>query len=249
MMTRNRVRRWIEPSLAGALYVYTVVGWASHLPQSLGAQTLIGTTGLISVPTAEMPADGALTLGMTVMDRRYHGYTLVDGEEHAALVHYATLGFLPFVEVGLRLMRLADVPKQALGDRMVGVRVRPLREGAYLPAVVVGSHDLVGTRDFRSTYVVLSKHLDTVRGAGRVGVHAGYGAALQGRGAYGRRLYGAFGGISAEPLPWLALLAEHDAEQVSAGVRVRLLGRVTVLGAAHARDGYSGGIGYTHPLH
>jgi hypothetical protein len=45
----------------------------------------------------------------------------------------------------------------------------------------------------------------------------------------------------------VTLMAEHDAERVNAGVRLRA-GRVTFLGAAHGLDRFSGGISYTHRL-
>jgi hypothetical protein len=56
---------------------------------------------------------------------------------------------------------------------------------------------------------------------------------------------GSPGGVS--PRPWISLLAEHDAERVNAGVRLRVW-RLNLLGAAYGMDGLSGGISYTHQL-
>jgi len=213
-------------------------------PADLAAQALTGTTGLVTVPTAAMPPDGSATIGVHWIDPRYHRSPYGD---NTAVYEFADIGFLPFVEVGLRLTRVLDTPEQALGDRMVSVRFRLLEERARTPAVVVGAHDLVGTRIYHTTYVTASKEIGEVPLAGAVGVHAGYGGQWLGVRAKGEQFQGFFGGVSVSPRPWIALLAEHDAERVNAGVRVRVW-RLNLLGAAYGMDGLSGGISYTHRL-
>lgn len=232
------MRAWIRLIFASA-----ITFGLGAMPVS--AQALTGTTGLVTVPTATMPADGAVTVGVTRLDERYHGYAPRQQQGHDAIVQFASVGFLPFVEVGLRLTRVVDLPRQANGDRMVSVRIRMLREGAYAPAVVVGVHDIVGTRYFHAEYVVASKQLVTPLGA--VGLHTGYGGDWSSRRARGRQFVGGFGGISVAPRAWVTLMAEHDAERVNAGVRLRV-GRFAVLGAAQGLDRFSGGISYTHRL-
>jgi len=208
----------------------------------LQAQSLTGTTGLVTIPTASMPDDGALTVGMNLLDRRYD----VPRKEHAALVQFASVGFLPFVEVDLRLTRSLGVPRQALGDRMVSVRVRLLKERARAPALVVGAQDLVGTRRHHAVYVVGSKAVRLAPLPGEVGVHLGYGGDwLRAR---GHEFVGVFGGLSVSPRPWLAVLLEHDAERLNAGLRLRPSKRVAILVAAHGARSFSGGFSYTHPL-
>lgn len=209
------------------------------------AQSLTGTTGLVTIPTARMADDRSLTVGAHLVDRRYHQSPYGD---RTAVVEFATLGFLPFMEVGLRLTRVLDTPRQGLGDRMVSVRLRLLEEGPYTPAVAAGAHDLVGTRIYHATYVAASKEVAPVPGAGTVGLHLGYGGDWTPLDAEDHQFVGFFGGVSVSPRPWLTLLAEHDAERINAGVRLRLFRRVTLLGALQGRDGLSGGVGYTHPL-
>ncbi|HEX2201815.1 MAG TPA: YjbH domain-containing protein [Longimicrobium sp.] len=209
------------------------------------AQSLTGTTGLVTIPTARMAEDRTLLVGAHLVDRRHHNSPYGD---NAAVVEFATLGFLPFVEVGLRLTRVVDAPNQGLGDRMVSVRLRVLEEGAYRPAVVVGAHDLVGTRIYHSTYVVASKEVARVPVLGSVGAHLGHGGRWTSLKVEGRQFDGTFGGVSVAPRPWVTLLAEHDAERLNAGVRLRLLRRITLLGALHDLKDLSGGVGYTHPL-
>ncbi len=228
---------------ARSLAILAALAGALHAPL-LPAQALTGTTGLVTVPTAVMPADGSATIGVHWVDARYHRSPY--GERTAAY-KFADIGFLPFLEVGLRLTSVLDTPGQALGDRMISVRLRVLEERDRMPAVVVGAHDLVGTRIYHATYVAASKEIGKVPVAGAVGAHAGYGGQWLGIRAKGEQFQGFFGGVSVSPRPWISLLAEHDAERVNAGMRLRVW-RLNLLGAAYGMDGLSGGISYTHPL-
>jgi hypothetical protein len=222
-----------------------VVGLFAVVP--LSAQSLTGTTGLVSIPTAEMPADGALAAGVMLLDERYQVHQNPRWRDRAAMTPFASLGFLPFMEVGLRFTRVIGIERQALGDRMVSVRLRMLKEGKHTPAVVLGVHDLVGTRIYHAEYVAASKHVDAGPLLGTVGVHAGYGGDWLSLDASGRQFVGVFGGVSVAPRRWVVLMLEHDAERINAGVRLRVW-RFAVLGAAHGLEGVSGGISYTHPL-
>jgi hypothetical protein len=217
-------------------------------PQPFSGQSLTGTTGLVSIPTAAMPADGTVAVGVNLIDRRFHGYDNAGFDQHPALVEFVSIGFLPFVEVGLRLTRVTGVPRQALGDRMVSVRLRLLEETAHRPAVVVGAHDLAGTRRFHAIYAVGSKTVATVPRIGTVGLHLGYGGDPLSLRRRASGLTGAFGGISVTPASWASLMAEYDTEHVNAGLRLKVW-RFALLAAAQNLDGFSAGISYTQPLH
>lgn len=231
----------VPPLLFGApLFLLFAVTPAS--PQSLA-----GTSGLVTIPTASIAADGEVSAGVNVMAAHYHEY-YEDGrfDENAAIVQFVTVGFLPFVEVGLRLTRIADVPRQALGDRMVSFRVRLLKEGSHRPAVAVGVHDIVGTRIFHAQYAVASKTLATA--AGPVGLHLGYGADVLPLRAQGRQFDGLFGGVTVAPQRWVTLMAEYDGEYPNAGVRLGPVHGVALLAALQNFDGVSGGVSYTFAL-
>lgn len=212
----------------------------------LPAQSLTGPTGLVTIPTAPMPADGDVTVGLNLVDARFHRYDSPERKGHDALVQYASVGFLPFVEVGMRLTRVLDVPRQALGDRFVSVRVRLLEERPRVPAVVVGVHDLLGTRIFHAEYVAASKTL-AAGPLGDAGLHVGYGGDWLSIPSDGRQFVGLFGGVSLTPRPGVTLLAEHDAERMNAGLRLRVR-RLSLLAALLDLDTFSGGLGYTHAL-
>lgn len=224
-----------------------LLAWGST---DLPAQSLTGTTGLVSVPTAEMPADGTVTAGVNVLDRRYNGYPPESLTNHRSIVEFVSVGFLPFVEVGLRLAQLIGLDESlGVGDRMVSVRLRLVPERTLTPAVVVGAHDLLGTRNFHSVYVVGSKGVDSVPVLGHVSAHLGYGGHLQGVTAHGYQFQGVFGGIAVAPRPWVVLMVEHDAEHLNAGVRFHPVRGVVLLAALQQGDALSGGISYTHQLH
>jgi hypothetical protein len=217
------------------------------LPCTLSSQSLAGTSGLVSIPTATIAADGDMTAGMNLIAPQYHEYYGSEFDANAAQVQFVTVGFLPFVEVGLRLTRIVDGPPQGIGDRVVSVRVRVLKEGEYLPAVAIGAHDILGTRLFHATYAVATKTAATA--AGDMGVTVGYGHDLLGLPAKGRQFDGVFGGVSLAPRPWLTLLAEYDGERPNAGVRLGPVHGVALLAALQNFDGVSGGVSYTFALH
>ena len=81
------------------------------------------------------------------------------------LVLRASIGFLPFLELGFRFNRQQDVERAALGDRLLLVRIQALRESDRRPAITVGAHDFlrstgVETRKFNALYLVATKHFE-----------------------------------------------------------------------------------------
>jgi hypothetical protein len=211
------------------------------------AQSLPGTSGLVTVPTAGLIPDGDLAVGINLVAPEYHEYAGDGFDEESGIVQFATVGFLPFAEVGLRLTRFTGDRQQALGDRMVSVRVRVLREGEILPALALGAHDVVGTRYYHATYAVASKTVGTAVGPAQLTV--GYGHDVLGLDAAARQFDGLFGGVSLAPRRWLTLLAEYDGERPNAGVRLGPVHGVALLAALQNGDGLSGGVSYTFALH
>lgn len=230
--------------IAVLLLVAALLGDERPLP----AQSLAGMTGLVTIPTAHLQRDGTVAVGMNLVDRRHHGYDNPGFEQHSGLVQYVSIGFLPFVEVDLRLTRVVGVPRLALGDRMVSVRLRVVDEGPRTPAVAVGAHDVVGTHRFHTLYAVASRSVAGVLGVGDVSAHVGVGGDPLRLGLRSQGPRGAFGGVSVSPAPPVALMAEYDGSQVNAGVRLRI-GRFALLAAAQDLEGFSGGLSYTQPLH
>ncbi len=60
----------------------------------VGAQALTGTSGLVSISTATIAADGAVSADVNVIAPHYHEYYGRTFENDAAQVWFATVGFL-----------------------------------------------------------------------------------------------------------------------------------------------------------
>ena len=225
------------------------------------AQSLTGVPGLVTIPTAEMAEDGTFTAGYHFLNHPYRTFYPDDPFGGMAKYHahapYASLVFLPFLELNLRLTRSAtnDLREDYLGDRFVGVRVQALRETSMWPAVVVGAHDFVGrSRRFAATYVAVSKtmHPPVVD---HVSLHLGYGPRLLGSesnesDSFTKRYQfdGLFGGVAVAPVPGLRLMVEYDSHQLSGGVDAVLWKGLRILVGIVGFEALSGGVGYTLTL-
>jgi hypothetical protein len=206
------------------------------------AQAVTGTTSLIMVPTAEVQPDRTLSFGGGFVNRKYTDY--LDGSYHYT-PYYVSLTYLPFMEVGIRFARAVSPEEQALGDRMVTVRLQLLRERAALPAVVFGVHDLLTSTDsqtnnFNALYLVGTKHFSGGPFGLPVGLHLGYGTDwIRAR---SHQFVGVFGGISVSPLRFVDVLLEYDGETVNLGQRLRVLKHVQLLVALQNFDVLAGGV-------
>jgi len=213
-------------------------------PENGIAQSLTGTTGLITIPTAEMPRDGEISFGLNLINKKY--LVLFDSnKEYHGMANFMTLGYLPFLEISARLTRLLNHPQpQALGDRMVSVRLRLFKENEFFPSIVLGLHDPVGNKHFNASYLVASKNFRPSHTT--MDFHLGYG--VEWIEAAQHQFIGLFGGISLSPTPFIALMLEHDSEKFNCGMRMSILDHVEILLAFLNFDTFSGGISYKFRL-
>jgi hypothetical protein len=190
------------------------------------AQSFYGTTGLIKIPTAEVAEYGRAVIG--------GGYT-ADHFGQSKLTRkvwsiFATIGFIPRLEIGLRMANRRFFPIDSI-DRMIAAKCLLVRESHFVPAIALGGQDIIGgAKNFNSLYVVGSKNLGFL-GVERLRVHVGFGTDwwnFISEKAGGHRFVDVFGGIEAEVFPFLALLAEYDAENVNLGVRFSVKGILNV---------------------
>jgi hypothetical protein len=220
------------------------------IPYYSSAQSLTGTSGLVTVPTAEMLGDGEVSFGATFFNKRYFAFS---NNQYHGLAYYATLGYLPFLEISLRLTRCINYPEpQAIGDRMPSVRVRVYKEDEYIPSVVLGIHDFAAVFggeeaiNFNACYVVASKNIETNSGIGKIGFHLGYGTDWIA--AFNHQFVGLFGGVSVSPKPFIVFMLEHDAEKFNIGSRATLFEHLNlILGLMHL-DAISAGLSYNFRL-
>lgn len=172
------------------LYLATLITSATSISFAQAEPNLMGQTGLISMPDANIEPVGTWRLGSSTSDPYVPLYT--------------SLTPIPRLELSGRFMRIKDVlgiPGTAYGDykdREFDIKLQLLTEGKFWPALAFGAQDIFGTRIFGADYVAASKHI------GPVDVTLGYGR---------KRIDGVFGGIRYFPTERknIALVAEFDA--------------------------------------
>lgn len=217
------------------------------------AQYSLGTTGLLTVPSAAMQADGRFMAGVNYLP----GEMMPEKLNQNTGNYFVNITFLSFVEVAyratiLRNFRGSDNWQQ---DRSVALRLRPLKEGRYYPAIVVGSNDVFttnelnplaessGNRYFSSVYAVGTKHF-AVRGH-IIGLTAG-GYFLSRNSMY----EGFFGGFTYSPAfaRQLTLIGEYEKNSVNAGIAARLFNHVSIHLFTYDFKAVSGGMRYEFDL-
>jgi len=226
---------------------------AVALPQTSSAATsLTGSTGLVNIPTAYIISDGKIAFGVGYTDRNYS----LLGPKYAQAAYYATAGYLPFLEVSLRVTvfpgRIGPGKYGSAKDRMASIKLKLLNESRYLPTVLIGSHDILTTYSyndmhFGSEYVVLSKtyHLPFVDS---LGVHLGY-ATKQIKKAANYSMVGTFAGVEIKLCRFLVAMGEYDTKKYNAGLRVTPFGdKISIDIDALDMRRVSGGVSFSFGL-
>lgn len=207
---------------------------------TVSGQSLTSMTSLVTIPVADVPADGTVSIGGGILNRKYVDY--LDGRYHIT-PYFVSVAYFPFLEVSLRFSRPVGQTGigQDLGDRMISVRLQLLREAGTRPALLVGLHDIVSTTAprFNALYMVASKHIGSAAVSGPIGIHLGYGTDWYK--ARHHEFVGLFGGVSISPLSFLDLLLEYDGDIPTGGMRLKVLGRLQLLAALQNFDTFAGG--------
>lgn len=210
------------------------------------AQSLTGTKGLISIPIGYIPEHGEVFIGTNFIAKNYLAY---GSGNYNAVVNYANIGYLPFLEIALRATRLMNHPEpHTIGDRMIIVRLCPVKESQYLPSVVLGAHDFIytnpekPTNNFNTLYISASKGLEIKPFIHRIEFHLGYGTDwIKAR---NHEFIGLFGGVSIIPRQFINLMAEYDAEKINLGARLIILNHINVIVCLLNFDTFSFGLSY-----
>ena len=145
---------------------------------SLKAQDYTGISGLVHVPTAEIQPEGEARFGSYYLNSHF----LPDNFQHTDIGRYNTFNYflalapfswmeISYVCTFFKAHQYND-PEAKVGyymkDRHFNVKLRPLKEGRYWPAIAVGAQDPTrSVKDssgdytyFQNFYAVASKHLD-----------------------------------------------------------------------------------------
>jgi hypothetical protein len=216
------VRRLTVAAALALALIWTSAGWA--------ASSLLGPTGLITIPTADVLGMTQFTVGLTQV--------WADAHEDETLV-YANVGLLPKLEVGFTREDLQDDESETILNAKVRL-LGPLPGKITLAAGVMDFTDQID----RTVYVVGSHTL----GAGLLTefgqvttpqLHVGIG---------GGRFDGLFAGVSTTVNRKLALMAEYDGDDINLGARLPVAPQVEAsAGILNGFDDLALGVQFSSP--
>lgn len=155
-------------------------------PLNIEAQEYTGITGMMHVPTAEMAPAGTARIGAFFLNREFTPAKLAyKGEKYNTYNHFLAIAPFSWVELSYVCTLLKNAKNsdetQKVGyynkDRFFCIKLRPLKEGKYWPALAVGAQDPANTKEgdntyFKNYYVAASKHLNWK--GHELGVHLTY---------------------------------------------------------------------------
>lgn len=196
----------------------------------LKAQYALGTTGQSMIPTAEMQRTGTFMGGANFLPEQITPTAF----DYPTLNYYVNMTLFSFVELGYRLT-LYKLPNRdgtssyRNQDRSSTIRIRVLKEGKYLPALVVGMDDVFSEGSasgyWGSYYGVVTKTLKS--GAGDEWALTVGGYIPHAKNAFNK---GPFGGIRYTPAfcPDLKLMGEYDSRGWNVGGAMRFWKHLSV---------------------
>jgi hypothetical protein len=196
------VKHWILGIAVTAMLALPIGGWAEP--------SLVGPTGLVTVPTAGVLGMGQWNVGAT-------GVRVDEGEDES--IFYGNVGLLPRLELGFARDKLQGSEAETLLSGKVQL-LGPLPGRITLSAGMIDITDQID----RSGYVVASHTL----GAGVLTPRGQFSAPQVHLGVGSGGLDGLFGGLSVTVNGRTDVMAEYDGEDVNVGVRWPVVSNVGV---------------------
>ena len=210
---------------------------------NMSAQYSMGNTGLMNIPTADMQETGTFMGGGSYLPDGLTPFKYNTGNYFVGITLFSFME-LTYRETLLKSYQYGANGKYKEQDRSMSVRIRPLKEGRYSPAVVIGTNDPFhdkGDNYFASVYGVATKSFSLAKGD-RLAVSIGGFVPLNKHSVQ----KGVFGGVSYSPAFCRELLvtAEYDSEGLNVGAAARLWKHVSVHVFTREFNCISGGIRY-----
>lgn len=217
------------------------------------SQYSVGSVGLLNTPSAEMNDGGVVMLGAN-----YLPVAMTPSSwDYNTANYFASITFLPFLEVGLRFTLLELDTGQWNQDRSISLKLRLLKERSWLPSLVVGSNDLLTTdnlnpleetttnRYFSSIFAVMTKNFDV--GFGEVGVTVGGYLPIEKK----QTSIGVFGGVTFSPEFYknVKVIAEYNNSDVNLGLAFKFFNHLSLYGFAYDMKTFAGGLRYEIDLY
>lgn len=235
------------------------------------AQQYTGVTGLIHAPSAEMNKEGNIRIGAHYMDKHFTPDAFNFNGKYNTADYYLSVTPFSWVELAYTCTLqknyrrdghsniISNETRYYYQDRYFSIKIRPLQEGKWWPAIAIGANDPFGTLGNKGTendneapkngdgkseyfcnyYIAASKHLTLKNHV--FGIHAAY---RHWKRDYNKKWNGLVGGITYRPsfARNLRAIAEYTGNEVNVGADC-LLWRHLLLQAV-LQDGryFSGGI-------
>ena len=212
------------------------VAVAALLPSALRAQQYTGTSGLIHIPSAEMHHEGDALIGGHYLNQHMMPDTgfIYNGKKYNTFDYYLALTPFRWLELSytcterIRSMQGDEITKWSK-DRYASVKIRPVEEGKYVPAIAIGCND-IGTSAFNANrtnvqpyflnaYIAATKHF--AFSGNEVGVTLAYRRFYRG---YNAKWNGIVGGVTFSPafFPQGRVMAEYTGNEFLLGVEALL---------------------------
>ena len=216
------------------IYIIAAIIFVGLLPMTSRAQQYTGISGLIHVPSAEMHHEGDARLGIHYLNKEMLpdiGFTY-NGEKYNTYDYYVSITPYSWIELSYMCTKRMDMkngePVYGRKDRNASIKIRPLKEGKYWPAVAIGCND-IGTSIassvtststnvqlyFQNYYVAATKHF--LFSENELGITLSYRHFTR---EYNDKWNGLVGGITFRPsfFPQARAIAEWTGNEFQIGI-------------------------------
>lgn len=227
----------------------------------VSAQQYTGLSGLIHVPSAEMNKAGDARLGAHYLNGGFTpdaGFFSYEGKKYGTFSYYMSLTPFSWIELGYTCTLVKKMNSPVYDghgyeekDRYVSVKLRPLKEGKWHPAIAVGCNDIFDSYSlfnlndesveatFGNYYIVATKHIKIKNE--EIGLHLSYRHFSK---EYNSKWNGVVGGITYRPSFYkpLRLIAEYTGNEVNVGADCLLWKHLLLQASLQDGKHFSGGV-------
>ncbi len=216
------------------------------------AQHTAGTSGLLNTPSADFNPDGTFSLGINYLPET----VTPDRFDYPTGNFFVNITYFSFLEISFR-STLQRVPqngnKMTNQDRSLSLRLRAIKESRHIPAIVIGTNDILTSKFltftdnerqdnqfFASVYGVATKNLPI--NDNTIGLTIGYEYATNRM----PQFTGVLAGFRFSPAFFnpLSLIVEYDASNINAGASVLLFKHIYIQVFTSEFKNISAGISY-----
>ena len=215
--------------------IIAIIAWG-FLPFLGNAQQYTGISGLIHIPSAEMNHEGDAFIGAHFLNKAMMpdiGF-LYEGEKYNTFDYYLALTPFSWLEMSyVCTERIRSKDQQGNiqwgKDRYASVKILPLKEGKYHPAVAIGCNDVWTAAFYKdkpdiqlyytNLFIAATKHFNF--SGNELGVTLSYRHFYRG---YNSKWNGIVGGITFRPsfFPQGRIIAEYTGNEFLTGMDVLL---------------------------